>query len=276
MDSEKPNATAYVSNTYDMMAEISVSASDNYRIKSATLKDSNNRVVQSWSNVESINDLITVTSGGDYTFTVIDFNNNTENYTVFVPLEPSPGPPIDTTTPPTVNISSTNGGDYAPSAEINWSVSSSNSITSCELSTPYSTESLTDCSYGTYTATKNGTYTLTVTDMYGNMGSDSVTITNIDDNAPTITSIDATQTDENTISVNVIAEDYNTDYSMGSGVIEYHYTLYDSSGSIISDETSTSSVHTFSGLSKGTYSISVMVYDKIGMPSDDTTSITLV
>ena len=57
--------------------------------------------------------------------------------------------------------------------------------------------------------------------------------------------------DENTISVNVMAEDYNTDYSMGSG-------------------------HTFSELSKGTYSIRVMVYDKIGMPSDDTTSITFV
>lgn len=82
--------------------------------------------------------------------------------------------------------------------------------------------------------------------------------------------------DENTISVNVMAEDYNTDYSMGSGVIQYHYTLYDPSGSIISDETSTSSWHTFSGLSKETYSIRAMVYDKIGMPSDDTTSITLV
>ena len=283
VDSEKPSASAYVSNTYDMMAEISVSASDNYKIKSATLKDSNNRVVQSWNNVESINEIVTVSSGGDYTFTVIDFNNNTESYTLFVPLEPSPGPspgnpdpPIDTTNPPTVNMSCPTGGDYVQNAEITWTVSSSNSITSCELSTPDSTESLTDCSYGSYIATKNGTYTLTVTDMYGNTGSDSVNITNIDDNAPTITSIDVTQLDESSISVNVIAEDYNTDYSMGSGVIQYHYTLYDPSGSIISDETSTSSTHTFSGLSKGTYRISVMVYDKIGMPSENTKSITLV
>ena len=73
-----------------------------------------------------------------------------------------------------------------------------------------------------------------------------------------------------------MAEDYNTDYSMGSGIIEYHYSLYDSSGSMVGDETSTSPTHTFSGLSKETYSIRVMVYDKIGKPSDDTTSITLV
>lgn len=73
-----------------------------------------------------------------------------------------------------------------------------------------------------------------------------------------------------------MSEDYNTDYSRGSGIIEYHYSLYDSSGSMVGDETSMSSWHIFSGLSKGTYSIRVMVYDKIGMPSEDTTSITLV
>ncbi len=73
-----------------------------------------------------------------------------------------------------------------------------------------------------------------------------------------------------------MSEDYNADYSRGSGIIEYHYSLYDSSGSMVGDETSMSSWHIFSGLSKETYSIRVMVYDKIGMPSEDTTSITLV
>lgn len=155
--------------------------------------------------------IFTVSTNGTYTIYVEDAVGNVASKTSTVSN-------IDKTAP-TIN-SITESTDDETTSDITLTVDAEDSASGLATNA-YSIDGSTYQSSDEFTVTENGTYTIYVKDVVGNISSDSITVSNIDKNGPEISSIteDTEDWTNGNITLTVTASDD------GAGLADYAYSI---------------------------------------------------